>query len=75
MKHVIVIETSDPGYYGGRSLKQSDQDVLERVVELFFEVENLTCCVRSKFNQSSAIAAIHDLYGAPAWDPNDIPSR
>jgi hypothetical protein len=69
MKHVIVIETVDE-IAGGLPLKQSDQDVLERAVELFFEIEHRSCCVRSSFNQSSAIAAVHEMYNAPKWDPN-----
>lgn len=69
MKHVIIIETTDPSY-GGRQLGQFDQEVLERAVELFFETEGLNCCVRSSFNQSSAISAVHEMYNAPKWDPD-----
>jgi hypothetical protein len=67
MKHVIVIETVDE-IAGGLPLKQSDQDVLERAVELLFEMENRSCYVRSSFNQSSAVAAVHEMYNAPKWD-------
>ena len=70
MKHVIVIETVDE-VAGGLPLHQSDQEVLIRAVELFFEIEKKTACVYGRFNQQSAIAAIHEIYGAPKWNPEN----
>ena len=66
MKHVIVIETVDE-VAGGLKLRQSDQDVIVRAVELFFEIENRPACVISRFNVSSALDAFHELYGLPPW--------
>ena len=74
MKHVIVIETVDPNC-GGKKMSELDQEILTRTVELFLDTERRVGFVQSRFNVSSAIAAVHEMYGAPAWDPNDIPSR
>ena len=64
MKHVIVIETVDE-IAGGLPLHQSDQEVLIRTVELFFEIEKKTAFVRSSFNKFSAIDAVHEMYNVP----------
>jgi hypothetical protein len=76
MKHIIVIETAD-GEDGltPQPMSNFDQEVLTRTVELFLETEKRIGFVQTRFNVSSAIAAIHEMYGAPAWNPNDIPSR
>lgn len=76
MKHIIVIETAD-GVDGmtPHPMSTFEQEVLSRTIELFLETEKRVGFVQSRFNVSSAIAAVHEMYGAPAWDPNDIPSR
>ena len=70
MKHVIVIETVDE-VAGGLPLHQSDQEVLIRAVELFFEIEKKTACVYGRFNQQSAIVAVHNMYDVP-WEGIDV---
>jgi hypothetical protein len=47
----------------------------QKIVDVTVTEEHGTCAVQTRFNVSSAIAAIHEMYGAPKWDPNDIPSR
>ena len=67
MKHVIVFETSDDG----RSLSETDQSVLVRTIELWLEIEGRVGWAQGKFNVPSAIAAIHEMYGAPKYDPEN----
>lgn len=64
MKHVIVIETVDE-IAGGLPLRESEQEVLLLACELFFEVERRTAFVHGKFNQRSAIDAVHEMYNIP----------
>ena len=64
MKHIIVIQTPDgiPMEYW---LRHSLLDLIERQVKIQHEC----CLVSSRFNVSSAIAAVHEMYGAWKWDP------
>ena len=64
MKHVIVIETVDE-IAGGFPLRDSQQEVLIRACELFFEMENKEAFVHAIFNQKSAIDAVHEMYNVP----------
>ena len=66
MKHVIVIETPDDIYH---PLPTQLQQALMKVAEIGCEMEGITACVRGRFNEPSAIAAVHEMYFAPKWDP------
>lgn len=70
MKHIIIIETVDPSEPTGKEMSETLAELLLREVEQ--DVENLhgTCAVYGVFNQDSAIAALHELYGAPKWEPD-----
>ncbi len=76
MKHIIVIETAD-GVDGltPHPMSAFEQEVLTRTIDLFLETEKRVGFVQCRFNVSSAIAAVHEMYGAPVWDPNYIPSQ
>lgn len=76
MKHVIVIETAD-GDDGmtPNPISGDLQDMIVSIVDDLVCVNHSLCVVHSRFNVRSAIAAVHDMYGAPAWSPNDTPSR
>lgn len=66
MKHVIVIETADNAEFSGyveHRIKQRISDVLL--------ANNISCVTYSKFFVESAIAAVHEMYNAPKWDPNN----
>ena len=67
MKHVIVIETVD-SQDGVIPIDLSR--ILLRVVEMGIEDTGRVCFVHGKFNAESAIAATHELYNAPKWEPN-----
>jgi hypothetical protein len=66
MKHVIVIDTVDLDA-GGQSIPKELQDVLVRALEIGIEEFHGVCCVTSRFNVDSAIATVHEMYGAPKW--------
>lgn len=65
MKHIIVICTVDDE----RGVLPFDlQNVLERAVEIGIEESGHgPVSINSRFNVSSAIAATHEMYGAPEW--------
>ena len=68
MRHVIVIETvgeSIPAYLPDRF--QADViATLDRMVRKY-KGESF---IQTKFYVESAIAAIHEMFNAPKWDPN-----
>ena len=66
MKHVIVIETPDDD----RPLPTTLQQALMRAAEIGCELEGITCFVHGRFNEKSAIAAVHEMYNAPKWNPD-----
>ena len=68
MKHVIVIETVDEEA-GGAPIDPKLQEVLVRALEIGIEEAHGSCCVSWRFNVPSAIAAVHEMYGASKWDP------
>jgi hypothetical protein len=68
MKHVIVIDTVDPEA-GGHELDLSFQCALEGEIEDRVRRRYGICLVHSRFNVKSAIGAVHEMYGAPKWDP------
>ena len=71
MKHVIVIETPDEGF-DGRPIPISTQNALEEAVEfVLFDLHGPSYFVRGFYNRPSAIAAVHEMYGAPEWKPNE----
>lgn len=76
MKHIIVLGTAD-GEDGmtPRPIPDWLEKFIEKIVDLTVTEEHGICAVQTRFNVSSAIAAIHEMYGAPKRDPNDIPSR
>ncbi len=51
------------------------EEFLQELVDSQVSGSHGSCVVRTKFNMSSAIAAVHEMYGAPSWNPNDIPSK
>ena len=64
MKHVIVIETTDiPPTHIGDQL----QKILLRVCEMGCEDEGISAVAYGRFNVTSAIGALHEMYGAPEW--------
>ena len=76
MKHIIVIETADG--IDGLTLRPIPgwlEEFIQKLVDDQIMNEHGVCVVHTKFNVRSAIAAIHEMYGAPTWNPNDIPSK
>lgn len=76
MKHIIVIETADGE--DGRTphpIHEWTQEFIEKIVDQIVTDARGTCVVQTRFNVSSAIVAVHEMYGASSWNPNDIPSR
>ena len=67
MKHIIVIETVD--YPAGKFIAPDLQSVLCRAVEIGVEEAHGSCFVNARFNVDSAIAAVHEMYNAPKWEP------
>ena len=63
MKHIIVIETVD-----GKPLPEKLQAVLIRAVDIGVSGGHGICWVQGKFNVDSAIAAVHEMFNAPAWE-------
>lgn len=76
MKHIIVIETAD-GVDGltPHPIPYWLEEFIQSIVDRTVLDQHGTCVVQTKFNVSSAIAAVHEMYGAPSWNPNDIPSQ
>lgn len=76
MKHIIVIETAD-GLDGSspRPIPSWLEEFIQTIVDQSILDQHGICVVRTRFNVYSAIAAIHEMYGAPPWNPNDIPSH
>lgn len=74
MKHVIIIETAD-GEDGltPRPIPEWLQEFIKKLIDGQISTKHGACVIRSQFNVQSAIAAVHEMYGAPAWDPTDIP--
>lgn len=70
MKHVIVIETVDPSE-GGFPVCKSLESFLIGFIEGRMDEALGVCVVRSMFNAQSAIAAVHEMYGAPKWNPEE----
>ena len=64
MKHVLVIETVDV-VAGGRKISSRLEGVLVRALEIGVEEAPGPCFIQSRFNVSSALAALHELYGVP----------
>lgn len=62
MKHVIIIETVD-----GSRIPLALQNVLERALEIGVGEDVGPCSVYGKYNVQSAIAATHEMFGAPEW--------
>lgn len=62
MKHVIIIEAVD-----GSRIDLKLQNVLERALEIGVEESVGPCAVYGKFNVQWAIAATHEMFGAPEW--------
>lgn len=73
MKHIIVIETVDESE-GGKRIDHQLANLLEHNIEQIVGNNLGICVVEASYNNASAIATIHEMYGAPVWDPNDIPS-
>lgn len=66
MKHIIVVSTADAP--DGFPIPTKLQSVLVRAVEIGVEEGHGPCFVQASFNNDSAIAAAHELYGSP-WTP------
>lgn len=67
MKHVIVIETvdvSEGGHIVGLETRRAVELAVEGMIE---KVTGKICIANSRFNVSSAIAAVHEMYGALEW--------
>jgi hypothetical protein len=67
MKHVIVIETSDPP--DGKPFPRWLQQLILGKIENVVEERHGLCFTQSRFNVSSATVAIHEMYSLPPWDP------
>ena len=68
VNHVIVIETVDEEA-GGAPIDPKLQEVLVRALEIGIEEFHGPCCIYGRFNVSSVIATVHEMYGASKWDP------
>ena len=69
MKHVIVIETVDEEA-GGKPLADfTAERLLVGVEYIIREWHHETCFIQSRFNVSSATAAVHEMYGLTPWNP------
>jgi hypothetical protein len=66
VKHVIVIETPD-----GKNIPDRLAAVLVRAVEIGVTEGHSICFVQARFNFDSAVAAVHEMYNAPKWEPNE----
>jgi len=64
MKHVIVIETVDEEC-GGQKTDFALLCAVERELEERLTEEGFVCDVYGVWNVSSALAALHELYGVP----------
>ena len=72
MKHVIVIETSDPPE--GQPIDRYLAGYLTSRIEKALDAANVLAVVRDSYNQNSAIAAIHEMYNAPKWNGGTVTS-
>lgn len=63
MKHVIVLCTSDER----EPIDEHLQRYLVSRIEKALDAVSVEHYIQSSFNVSSAIAAVHEMYGAPAW--------
>ena len=65
MKHVIVIETPET-----ITISPLRQDVLEGAIEGVLSGQSSSTFIQCRFNVDSAIAAVHEMYNAPKWEPD-----